>query len=110
MFYSQSGEDEFLYNRYFKNKKNISSVIDNLRSTTPIDKLNNTEIYHHTLDMLIGIQIVLESNIVICDYSSNVSRFIKLANKNSNNVFDVNNPDKDIDWNRTRCPAFELLF
>jgi hypothetical protein len=101
---------EWAINSHEKNKKYISSVIDNLRSTTPIDKLNNTEIYHHTLDMLIGIQIVLESNIVICDYSSNVSRFIKLANKNSNNVFDVNNPDKDIDWNRTRCPAFELLF
>jgi hypothetical protein len=59
--------------------------------------------------MLVGIEIVLKSDIVICEYSSNVSRFIKLANKNSDRVFDVNNPTKDIDWNKTRCPAFELL-
>jgi hypothetical protein len=101
---------EMALNNHEKNKNYISSVINNLRSTTPIEQLNNTEIYEHTLNMLIGIQIVLESNIVICDYSSNVSRFIKLANKNSNNVFDINNPDKDIDWNKTTCPAFELLF
>lgn len=92
------------------NKEYISSVLENLRTTTSIDNLNNEEIYEHTLDMLIGIDIVLEADIVICEYSSNVSRFIKLANKNSENVFDVTNPDKDINWNNTKCPAFELLF
>ena len=97
-------------NDYEENKKYIASVIDKLRSTIPIDQLNNEDKYQHTLDMLIGIQIVLEANIVICEYSSNVARFIKLANKDSNNVFDVNNPYKDIDWNKTKCPSFELLF
>jgi hypothetical protein len=92
------------------NKEYISTVLENLRKITPIDKMNNNEIYEHTLDMLIGIDIVLEANIVICEYSSNVSRFIKLANKNSENVFDVTNPDKDINWQRKKCPAFELLF
>ena len=92
------------------NKEYISIVLENLRTTTPIDKLNNEEIYNHVLDMLIGIDIVLESDIVICEYSSNVSRFIKLANKNSKNVFDVNNPENDINWNYKKCPAFELLF
>ena len=60
--------------------------------------------------MIIGIDIVLNSNISICEYSSNVSRFIKLSHKNSNNVYDVLNQDKDIDWNKTKCPSFELLF
>ena len=92
------------------NKEYISTVLENLRTTTPIDKLNNEQIYEHTLDMLIGIDIVLEADVVICDYSSNVSRFIKLANKDSKNVFDVTNPEKDINWNYTKCPAFELLF
>ncbi len=92
------------------NKEYISTVLENLRTITPIDKLNNEQIYEHTFDMLTGIDIVLEADIVICDYSSNVSRFIKLANKDSKNVFDVTNPEKDINWNRTRCPAFELLF
>jgi hypothetical protein len=101
---------EWAVNEHNINKNYISSVIDDLRTTTPIDQLNNEEIYEHTINMLIGIHIVLEANIVICDYSSNVSRFIKLANKNNDNVFDVNNPDKDIDWNKTRCPSFELSF
>ena len=52
--YNKSGI-ECAINSHEKNKKYISSVIDNLRSTTPIDKLNNTQIYHHTLEMLIGI-------------------------------------------------------
>ena len=92
------------------NKEYISTVLENLRNVTPIDQLKNEEIYQHTIDMLIGVDIVLYADIVICDYSSNVSRFIKLASKNSSNVFDVNNYDKDIDWNKTKCPAFELLF
>jgi hypothetical protein len=93
----------------YTNKEYISTVLENLRNTTPIEQLNNEEIYQHTIDMLIGIDIVLNADFVICDYSSNVSRFIKLANKNSNNVFDINQPDKDIDWNKTNCPAFELI-
>jgi hypothetical protein len=97
-------------NKNNANKHYISSVIDNLHSATPIDTLNNEEVYQHTLDMLIGIQIVLEANIVVCEYSSNVSRFIKIAHKNSNNVFDVNKPDKDIDWNKTICPAFDFYY
>jgi hypothetical protein len=92
------------------NKEYITTVLENLRKTTPIDQLNNEQIYEHTLDMLIGIDIVLEADIVICDYSSNVSRFIKLANKDSKNVFDVNNPEKDINWSNTLCPSFDLLF
>jgi hypothetical protein len=101
---------EWAINGHEINKNYISGVIDNLRNITPIDKLNNDEIFNHTLEMIIGIDIVLNSNISICEYSSNVSRFIKLAHNNSDNVYDVLNPDKDIDWNKTRCPAFELLF
>ena len=86
----------------------LTSVIDNLRSIVSVDQLNNEEIYEHTLEMIIGIDIVLNADKVICDYSSNVSRFIKLANKNSDNVFDVNNLDNDIDWEKYICPAFGL--
>jgi hypothetical protein len=101
---------EWAFKEHKENKEYISSVIENLRVFTPIDQLKNNEIYEHTIEMIIGIDIVLNSNISICDFSSNVSRFIKLAHNNSNNVYDVINPDKDIDWNKTRCPSFELLF
>ena len=107
--YNKSGI-ELAVREHNINKEYISTVLENLRTTTPIENLNNEQIYEHTLDMLIGIDIVLEADIVICEYSSNVSRFIKLANKDSKNVFDVTNPDKDINWNYTKCPAFELLF
>lgn len=101
---------EWAVNSHEINKNYIYDVIDNLQNTIPIDKLNNDEIFNHTLEMIIGIDIVLNSNISICEYSSNVSRFIKLAHNNSDNVYDVLNSDKDIDWNKTRCPSFELLF
>ena len=97
-------------NEHVINKDYISSVIDHLRDAVPIDKLNPEQMYEHTLEMLIGIDIVLNSNIAICEYSSNVSRFIKLAHINCDNVFDVLNPNRDIDWNKTRCPAFELHY
>lgn len=101
---------EWAVEKHLENKDYISNVIDNLRNITSIDTLNNDEIYEHTIEMIIGIDIVLNSNISICEYSSNVSRFIKLSHKNSNNVYDVLNQDKDIDWNKTKCPSFELLF
>jgi hypothetical protein len=91
------------------NKPYITTVIDNLRKSVAIDRMNNDEIYQHTMDMIIGIDIVLNSNICICEYSSNVSRFIKLAHNDSNNVYDVNYPNDNIDWNNTTCPSFELL-
>lgn len=71
-----------------------------------VAELNTEEIYKHTLDMIIGVDILLNSNICVCDYQSNVSRFIKLAHVNPNNVHDVMNPNEDIDMNRIECPSF----
>jgi uncharacterized protein YqfB (UPF0267 family) len=101
---------EWAVKEHSLNKEYILSVIENLRNFTPIDKLDNDQVYEHTIEMIVGIDIVLNSNISICDFSSNVSRFIKLAHNNSKNVYDVTNEENDIDWSKTRCPAFELLF
>jgi hypothetical protein len=54
--------------------------------------------------MLIGIDIVLNSKICVLDYESNVSRFIKLAHSNPNNVFDINK--KVISLNTILFPAY----
>jgi hypothetical protein len=67
--------------------------------------MNNEEIYNHTLEMLIGIDIVLKSNIVVTDYSSNVARFIKLKHSNSDNVYDVISKSNNIDYNKMICPS-----
>lgn len=87
------------------NVEYILSNVDNIRHSKPVDKMNAEEIYVHTMDMIIGVDIVLHSNICICEYSSNVARFIKLAHDNSDNVYDILNPELDIDMNRTECPA-----
>ena len=91
------------------NKDYIIQVIDNIKQSKSINTMNNDEIYEHTIEMLIGIHIVLQSNICICEYSSNVSKFIKLAHKNCQNVLDVLSPDLDIDMNRTEIPAGGFL-
>ena len=87
------------------NVEYISSNIANILESKPINKMNCEEIYEHTIDLITSVDIVLHSNICVCDYSSNIFRFIKLTHDNSDNVYDVLNPDLDIDMNRTEIPA-----
>lgn len=97
-----------IINNNIKNIENINYVNsnDNLKINYSVDKMNNLEIYHHTIDMIVGIDLVLKSNICVTDYSSNVARFIKLAHNNSNNVFNINDIDNDIDYNKYLCPSY----
>ena len=73
-----------------KNNNYLFNNKDSLLQFKPVDQMNSTELYEHTIQMLIGIDIVLNSKICVLDYESNVSRFIKLAHTNPNNVFDIN--------------------
>ena len=88
------------------NKEYLSTVMEDLRNAKPVNQMDSPEIYQHTMEMIIGIDIVLGSQLCVCDYQSNVSRFIKLAHPTSSSVYDVLNPDLDIDMNQTLCPAF----
>ena len=72
-----------------------------------INQMNEEEIYEHTINMIIGIDITLQSQICVCEYSSNVARFIKLAHHNSNNVYNIIKPDEDINWDSTLCPCYD---
>ncbi len=92
---------------YSKNKNYILNNKICLSRFKPVDKMNSDEVYNHTIQMLIGIDIVLNSNICILDFESNVSRFIKLAHRNHNNVFDINN--KLINFNQISFPANNFL-
>ena len=92
-----------------KNKNNqdyLNTIKSYLEHTKTIHQMNPDEKYHHTMSMIIGINIISNSNICICDYQSNVSRFIKLFHKNSDNVFDVMNENTDIDYNKKICPSY----
>ena len=93
---------------HFQNKDYIIKTFNDVIKNKSVNQMNNQEKYNHTLEMLIGIDIVLKSERCICDYSSNVSRFIKLAHKDSSNVYNINNINKDINWDSKICPAYEL--
>ena len=88
------------------NKAYLSTIIDKLNLTKPVDEMNCDEKFKHTMDMIVGVDLVLHSNICITDYQSNVSRFIKLAHTVPQNVHDVRRPHQDIDYSAYRCPAY----
>lgn len=88
------------------NKAYLSTIIDKIEKTKPVEDMNKEEKYQHVLNMIVGIDIATNSNICITDYQSNVSRFIKLAHKNPDNVYDVLTGNSDIDYEKLICPAY----
>ena len=98
--------NSILTQRNFKRSNNIDYLKKNLSSLSKfksVDKMNNNEIYNHTMAMIIGIDIVLSSNIVVTDYSSNVARFIKLKHSNNDKVYDVISKSNNLDYNNMIC-------
>ena len=73
-----------------------------------VEDMNPNEIYNHTITMITGIDIVCKSNVCICDYESNVGRFIKLFHNDSSKVHNILDPDNDIDYSKRICPAFSF--
>jgi len=104
-----SQQQQFLYDVLdnksgSKNKNYLINTKNDLTQFKPVDQMNSDEIYQHTIQMLIGIDIVLNSNNCVIDYESNVSRFIKIAHNNPENVFDINN--KNIEFTNQLFPAY----
>ena len=88
------------------NKKYIENIKNNL--SKPIADMTLQEKYDHTMELLTSVDICINSKYCVCDYKSNVSRFIKIAHNNFNNVFDVNNMDSKISLDSKLCPAFDF--
>ena len=86
-----------------KNTDYLFTIIGKLNDTKPVDKMDNIEKYNHVMTMIVGIDIIIHSNICITDYQSNVSRFIKLSHLHPENVYDIDNTI--IDFNKVICPA-----
>lgn len=91
-----------------ENKQYLSQNIDKMNKTKTVEDMTPAEKYKHTIDMIVGIDLCLHSNICITDYQSNVARFIKLAHENPDNVYNILSPDKDIDYNHVVCPAYNF--
>jgi hypothetical protein len=90
------------------NKDYLCNYEIHLKNNKPINELNSEEMFEHVTDMIIGIDIILNSSLVVCEYSSNVARFIKLAHKNPKCVFNINSLNCDIDWNAVKFPAYSI--
>ena len=71
----------------YANKEYLEKIKSNLSKT--ITEMTPDEIYEHTIELITSVDICINSKFCVCDYKSNVSRFIKVAHKNIMNVFDV---------------------
>jgi hypothetical protein len=89
-------------------KSDQQSYVDKLKNVKPLINYNSSEMYDHVYEVISGIDIVLNSKYCVTDYQSNVSRFIKLAHIKSSNVFDVENPNNEIDYTKVVCPALSF--
>lgn len=88
------------------NKEYVDKIKNNL--SKPISDMNPQEKYDHTMELLTSVDICINSKYCVCDYKSNVSRFIKIAHNDFNHVFDVNNIDTKISLDSKLCPAFDF--
>lgn len=96
-----------LYNttRFIENEKYIQQLREKSTAHKTIGNLNKTEMLDHMITFLTGIEIILQSNICVTDYSSNVARFIKLYKGDSvKNIL-----REEIDMNYIHCPSYSFF-
>lgn len=89
-----------------EHKQYFEFIQNDLKQTKPVEKMNSEEIHQHTLDLLVGVDVVLHSKYCMLDKFSNVSRFITIAHDEYKNVFDIRYPDENIEMGWTMCPAY----
>jgi hypothetical protein len=77
------------------NQEYLEKIKNNL--SKPIANMTPEEKYEHTIELITSVDICINSKYCICDYKSNVSRFIKVAHKNVMTVFDVGDGDNFFD-------------
>jgi hypothetical protein len=88
---------------YFKKemlKKIEPNTISKYKDIKPLSDMSLKEKKEHMYELLTGVDILINSSMCVVDYETNVGRFIKYAHKNPRNVFDVNNPNRDINYNK----------
>ncbi len=89
-----------------KNADYFDKIRPDINKFIPVDRMNPDQIYNHTIEMLIGVDIVLHSKYCILDNQSNVARFISIAHDDNINLFDVRYPNENIQMYWTMCPAY----
>lgn len=84
--------------------------LEHLKKYKPLEMQTPTEVYEHTMDMLIGIDMVFHGRICITDYQSNVTRFVKLGHPNMDSVYDIIRRTNLINLYNTKCPAYNCFY
>ena len=79
------------------------------KNVKPIIEYNNEEIYDHTVEMLVGLEICKKSRFLVLDMQSNVSRYLLLSHDNISSVIDVQNTV--LDFNKpVLCPTIGIKY
>lgn len=90
-----------------QNKEYLEKIKNNL--SKPITEMNADEKYDHTMELITSVDFCINSKYCVCDYKSNVARFIKLAHKNIENVYDINLQDKALFLDSVKLPVFNFI-
>lgn len=96
---------------FIENQPYIDKIRAMNKQNKPIFDLNKEEMLEHMVTFLVGLDIVLQSNLCMTDYSSNVARFIKLWKREGVfTVFKGSSPyheaGKEMDFELVRCPSY----
>jgi hypothetical protein len=110
--FTMSGTEFFERESGFSENQPYIDKIRNIKIQNKIIfDLNKEEMLDHMLTFLVGLDIVLKSNICATDYSSNVARFIKLWKGESTfTIFKgattYNAAGKDMNLELVQCPSY----
>jgi hypothetical protein len=92
-------------------KNNPDSYLQNVKEklSKSVAEMTAEEKMAHTLELMASVEICCNAQYVVCDYRSNVARFIKCAHKiDVFRVFDVNDSDKIFSLENKSCPCFSF--
>jgi len=100
----------FLFTSFINSKSTIeqnSEYYEKVKNTVKkcTANMNKHEKHDHFMRMIIAFEIIQKSNILVTDYQSNSTRFLKLYHNNMNNVYSVLD-DTQINMDRKLCPCY----
>jgi len=104
--YFKEIEQASIENKYSDNKEYLQKIKEDLNKTKPIENMEPDEIYEHTINLIVAVDIMIHSEYCVLDNQSNVSRFISVTHDDHMKLFDVRYPTENIDMGWTMCPAY----
>lgn len=93
-----------------KNQDYLRENLESLQKCKPLEMQTPDEIYQHTMDMLIGIDMIFHGRVCITDYQSNITRFVKLGHPDIDSVYDIIRRNNVIDLYSIGCPGYNCFY